>query len=496
MHRSSKARTMLPDSELEQLGQKLLRSRDDDGGNNRNRSASRRRPGSSKAGRSSSATRVRPAGRPSSRKSKQRACVYDDQPDAHKQTHPYLGQKAERRGSTGSSSRASRRGSGSRTGGSSIAAPDERIEDVKREINELKAAGEFDKVVELTVELVALTHILHGPRTLHMSRAYWALADAYMRRQLAEQALEHCKRSQQLTALLAVDDEEAAQFEPTVLLTLGMCYTMLSKFTEAARWLKRALKLVQDLHGEDHAGNVLIFLGLSNMCQAQKKWSAARDHLVEAWEIKENLCRQQDNSADGDNTELAEIYSEMGRVYMKLDNESDPEDATRETTALDMYQRALRIFSAKCPGTVAEGKTAQQVGTIQSKLGDFDGALVSFQLSSEVFSKLFGAHNKKTLDVWRKICLLLVKLKRFEEAETQLNQVLKAEKAVFGGSSTNIIETHKLLAMVYKVNGKRTDMIKQYETIQQIYIQNFGTKDKRTKQIAAQVCSLQLNLVT
>ena len=72
-----------------------------------------------------------------------------------------------------------------------------------------------------------------------MSRAYWALADAYMRcvagcsallaadgaflrRQLAEQALEHCKRSQQLTALLAVDDEEAAQFEPTVLLTLGM----------------------------------------------------------------------------------------------------------------------------------------------------------------------------------------------------------------------------------------------------------------------------------
>ena len=144
MHCSSQARTMLPDSELEQLGQKLLRSRDADGGNNRNRSASRRRPGSSKAGRSSSATRVRPAGRPSSRKSKQRACVYEDQPDAHKQTHPYLGQKAERRGSTGSSSRASRRGSaGSRTGGSSIAAPDERIEDVKREINELKGIPSF-----------------------------------------------------------------------------------------------------------------------------------------------------------------------------------------------------------------------------------------------------------------------------------------------------------------------------------------------------------------
>ena len=52
--------------------------------------------------------------------------------------------------------------------------------------------------------------------------------------------------------------------------------------------------------------------------------------MVEAWEIKENLCRLQDNSADGDNTELAEIYSEMGRVYMKLDDESDPEYATRE----------------------------------------------------------------------------------------------------------------------------------------------------------------------
>ena len=85
------------------------------------------------------------------------------------------------------------------------------------------------------------------------------------------------------------------------------------------------------------------------------------------------------------------------------------------------------------------------------------------------------------------MCLLLVKLKRFDEAEVQLQQVLDGEKVLYGPNSANIIETYKLLAMVYKVNGKRKDMINVYENVHQIYVRNFGPRDKKTKQIESQI---------
>merc|ERR1711907_77139 len=164
-----------------------------------------------------------------------------------------------------------------------VAPPEERIEQVKQLVATHKAAGELDRVIELQVELMALTHMTHGGSSMHMARAYWSLADAYLRKQLADQAIGHCKKAYQIVKNLRASDDEARKFEPTVQLTLGMCCTVLRKFKEGGRWLHRALELLDDIYGEDHPGTVLVYLGLSTMCQAQNKWEAARDHLIRAW---------------------------------------------------------------------------------------------------------------------------------------------------------------------------------------------------------------------
>ena len=173
---------------------------------------------------------------------------------------------------------------------------------------------------------------------------------------------------------------------------------MLRKFKEGGRWLHRALELLDDIYGEDHPGTVLVHLGLSTMCQAQNKWEAARDHLIRAWEVKEDECRRICNGPEGDSTELAEIYGEMGKVYLKLQDDK---------TALDMYTRALRIYKTKEAASMVLGKTAQQAATIQSRLGQFEDAFTSFQIASEVFEISYGLHHKKTLDVWRKVIVPL-----------------------------------------------------------------------------------------
>ena len=97
-----------------------------------------------------------------------------------------------------------------------------------------KSAGELDRVVELQIELMALTHLQHGAASIEMAHAYWSLSDTYLRKQLPEQALEHAHRSHKIATALG-EEEESLKFLPTILLTIGMCYTLLKKYTEAAQ---------------------------------------------------------------------------------------------------------------------------------------------------------------------------------------------------------------------------------------------------------------------
>lgn len=68
---------------------------------------------------------------------------------------------------------------------------------------------------------------------------------------------------------------------------------------------------------------------------------------------------------------------------------------------------------------------------------------------------------------------------------------VNAEKVLFGASSINLVETYKLLAMVYKVDGQRNDMLDTHELVLQIYRKRYGAKDPRTKDYAQQLASIQ-----
>ena len=133
-----------------------------------------------------------------------------------------------------------------------------------------QANGELDRVVELQIELMALTHLQHGAASIEMAHAYWSLADTYLRKQLPEQALEHAQRSYKISAALGYD-EAAMKFSPTILLTLGMCHTLLKRYAEAEKWMQKALRLTEDLHGEDHPACILVHMGFANLHQLRGK---------------------------------------------------------------------------------------------------------------------------------------------------------------------------------------------------------------------------------
>lgn len=232
---------------------------------------------------------------------------------------------------------------------------------VKDLIAKSKAVGDLDRVVELQIELMALTHLQYGAASIEMAHAYWSLSDTYLRKQLAQQALDHAHRSHKISS--ALDDDAAVKFQPTILLTLGMCYTLLQKYGDAEKWLQKALRSTEKLYGEDHPACVLVHMGFANLHQLHGNMDKALEHLLRAWEIKEEECHR-DGGMEGDthtlhasiamtldcqstprltccpgeNEELAEIYSELGKLYAKTEEDEQ---------ALDMYQRSLRIYTAR-----------------------------------------------------------------------------------------------------------------------------------------------------
>lgn len=260
----------------------------------------------------------------------------------------------------------------------------------------------------------------------------------------------------------------------------------MKKYGDAEKWLKKALDLTEQLYGEDHPACVLVHMGFANLYQLQHNLEEAEAHLVRAWEIKEDECHQ-DGGIDGENEELAEIYSELGKVHSKQDDQDDQ--------ALECYKHALAIYQARLGAETPQvGRIAQKVATLQSKLGYFDDSVANFELAAGALEVHNGACHKKTVDVWRKLCLLLVKLKRFEDAQSLLLRVINSEKVLFGAMSINLVESYKLLAMVYKVDGKMQDMIRIHEAVLTIYHKKWGPKDSRSRDLAKQVADMKVQL--
>jgi len=368
--------------------------------------------------------------------------------------------------------------------------PEERMKMVKESIANEKAKGDLDRVVELQIELMALTHLQHGAASIEMAHAYWTLSDTYLRKQLAQQALEHAQKAYKITVALA-DSDASVKFQPTILLTLGMCYTLLKKNPEAQKWLQKALDLTRKLYGEDHPACVLVHMGFANLQQLQGDLTEAEDHMIRAAEIKEHECHERAKQAggrgpEGENEELAEIYAELGKIYTKQELDDQ---------AKDMYGRALSIYEKRVGATAPPtGRIAQKLATLESKLGYYDEAVGHFRTAAESLEEQHGDCHKKTVDVWRKLCLLLVKLKRFSEAQEVLHSVITSEKVLFGPTSINLVESYKLLAMVFKVDGKRREMISANELILAIYHKKYGPKDQRTRDLKRQLSEMTADL--
>jgi len=179
--------------------------------------------------------------------------------------------------------------------------------------------------------------------------------------------------------------------------------------------MQKALGLTEELHGEEHPACVLVHMGYANLHQLHKQHEKALDHLHRAWEIKEEECHA-NGGVEGENEELAEIYAELGKVYCITGQDEE---------GLDMYARALRIYTAR-NGIVskATARIAVKLATVESKIGRYEEAVTHFEVASTAMEGIYGDGHKKTVEVWRKLCLLLVKLKQYDAAEELLQRVL------------------------------------------------------------------------
>ena len=107
-----------------------------------------------------------------------------------------------------------------------------------------------------------------GSQHSEMARACIELAESYLSRGLAQQALMHAQRSRDISN--SVRDADCRALHPTVLLTLGICMTLLERYADAHTHLRRALRAAEGVHGPDSVQLTPVYMALAKLSVCER----------------------------------------------------------------------------------------------------------------------------------------------------------------------------------------------------------------------------------
>jgi len=277
--------------------------------------------------------------------------------------------------------------------------------------------GDLQAVTNHRVEALALSRLRHGASSAAAATAHYNLADAYLRRRLAEQAAEHGASAWQAAANSEEENPaELRELQSRAALLVGAAYMLQREWPSAAKWMRRSLAATEEWEGKDSHLCVEPHLGLASLARVRGDEADALPHLVRAWEVKEHHCRAV--GPDGDDVELADIYMELRRSYENLGD---------VTAALDMVTRACRIYRRHLGEHCAQGARASlAAGRIQNRRDHGTAALEHYNRACFGLSRSLGRQNKEAIQAAQERIDLLRSMDRSHEAEQQLGKLLAA----------------------------------------------------------------------
>ncbi|XP_062513612.1 tetratricopeptide repeat protein 23-like [Corticium candelabrum] len=367
-----------------------------------------------------------------------------------------------------------------------------------------KRQGHF--AVRSLVRCLALTRIVHGDDSWRRAHIHSELATAYLELQdMPMQAVKHSQTAVDMTIRLYQklkgdmietgsenygDDDQLGKRSNqnlieilTVLSSahfgLGKALFALGKYAEGEAALVNAQQYADELQCSSTYSNqvttVEIYKALGLCCLKQKKTRLAGDYLDQAEKLAINLYGE-------DAVQMIDIHQNMGKVRQQR-NELEG--------AVEEY---LKAFSIAVTRNGQESASAAGAGHCLAAaylaIGGSDAETVAEGYLNDclaIYQRLHGPQSKKSVEIQKELCRLMLRMSRHKEATELLLEVVRASCLVYGDPSAEVAASYKLLGTVFLSQGHVDRTLVQYQKSYEMFRTVCGPRHKQTVDVQQKI---------
>ena len=179
------------------------------------------------------------------------------------------------------------------------------------------------------------------------------------------------------------------------------------------------------------------------------------------------------------------------RLCVKIAKRCCANDAEGREEVLSAQKRLVAAVNANrpesCAATTSEGGDLMELAGFLQDKGDFEGALIHYQKSLDVFLAVYGQDHLDVAKTEENMAIIYQSQGKFEKTLEIYRKVLETKIRVCGQDHPDVATSKRNLADAYKSQGQKDRARQYYMECQQIYDKVFGSQHGYTRWAEAQV---------
>ncbi|WP_293101387.1 tetratricopeptide repeat protein [Moorena sp. SIO3I6] len=220
---------------------------------------------------------------------------------------------------------------------------------------------------------------------------------------------------------------------------LGLLYKSMGRYQQAEPLLTEALEMTRRLLGNQHPDVALSLNNLATLYYSMGRYQQAEPLLTEALEMRRRLLGKEHPDVATSLNNLAGLYESMGRY-----SEAEP----LLTQALEMMRRLL---GNEHPSVAT---SLNNLAFLYQSMGRYQQAEPLYTQSLEMWRRLLGKEHPDVALSLNNLALLYQLMGRYEQAEPLYTQALEMWRRLLGKEHPYVASSLNNLALLYQLMGR------------------------------------------
>ncbi|NEO70481.1 tetratricopeptide repeat protein [Moorena sp. SIO3H5] len=247
----------------------------------------------------------------------------------------------------------------------------------------------------------------------------------------------------------------------TSLNDLGLLYDAMGRYEQAEPKLTQALEMRRRLLGNEHLDVALSLNNLAGLYYSMGKYEDAEPLYKQALEMRRRLLGNEHLDVALSLNNLAGLYYSMGKY-------EDAEPLYKQ--ALEMYRQLLRYEHPYVATSL------NSLGLLYQSMGRYSDAEPLYTQSLDMKRRLLGNEHRSVATSLNSLGLLYQSMGRYSDAEPLLTEALGMRRRLLGNEDPSVATSLNSLGLLYQLMGRYSDAEPLYTQSLEMYKRLLGNE--------------------